>query len=132
MAAGLFADLVLVAHLGFIAFALFGAFCSLRWRWAPVLHLPALGWAAYIEFSSRVCPLTPLENSLRLMAGESSHSNSFIEHYLIPLVYPPGLTPRAQVWLASGLLLLNGLLYAYVLARRSGLREPGRPSRRSS
>ncbi len=127
---GLLADLVLIAHLGFIAFAMFGALFTLWWAWAPFVHLPALGWAAYIELSSGVCPLTPLENSLRQGAGESSYSSSFIEHYLVPLVYPPGLTTGAQVWLAAGLLLLNGLLYGYVLARRRALHRSGRPTTR--
>jgi hypothetical protein len=126
---GLLADLVLIAHLGFIVFAMFGALCTLRWTWAPFVHLPALGWAAYIEISSGVCPLTPLENSLRRGAGESSYTSSFIEHYLVPLVYPPGLTTGAQMWLAAGLLLLNGLLYGAVLARRRALLRSGRPRR---
>ena len=127
MPAGLLADLVLIAHFGFIAFALLGALCALRWVWAPVAHLPALTWAAYIELSSGVCPLTPLENSLRQAAGEAGYTSSFIEHYLIPLVYPPGLTPSVQLWLAAGLLFLNGLLYAYVLVR---YRASGRRTRR--
>ncbi len=132
MQAGLLADLVLFAHLGFIAFAMFGALCALRSVWALFLHLPALAWAAYIELSSGVCPLTPLENSLRQSAGESGYSSSFIEHYLVPLIYPPGLTAGAQVWLAIGLVILNGLLYGYVLARRRAFHGSGRPSRRRS
>jgi hypothetical protein len=82
-----------------------------------------LAWAAYIEISAGICPLTPLENSLRQVAGESGYSGSFIEHYLVPLVYPPGLTSSAQLWLAISLLLLNGLFYAYVIARRRALRR---------
>jgi hypothetical protein len=129
MLAILLADLVLVGHLGFIAFAVFGALLALRWGWAPMVHLPALAWAAYIELSGSVCPLTPLENSLRHAAGESGYSSSFIEHYLVPLVYPPGLTLGVQLWLAAGLLLLNGLFYTYILVRRRGLRMSDRPTR---
>ncbi len=129
MPTGLLADLVLITHLGFIAFAMFGALCALRWARAPFVHLPALGWAAYIELSSGVCPLTPLENSLRQTAGELSYPSSFIEHYLVPLIYPPALTTGAQVWLAAGLLLLNGLLYAFILARRRTLHRSGRSTR---
>jgi hypothetical protein len=117
------ADLILVGHLGFIAFAVFGALWTLRWSWAPLVHLPVLAWAAYIEFSAGICPLTPLENSLRRAAGESGYSSSFIEHYLVPLVYPPGLTSGAQRWLAASLLLLNGLFYAYAVPRRRALRR---------
>lgn len=121
MPTGLLADLVLIKHLGFILFAMFGALCALRWAWTPFVHLPALGWAAYIELSSGVCPLTPLENVLRQTAGEPSYPSSFTEHYLVPLLYPPGLTTGAQAWLAAGLILLNGLLYACVFARRCAL-----------
>ena len=126
MSASLLADLVFIGHFGFIAFAVFGAFSALRWSWAPLVHLPVLAWAAYIELSAGVCPLTPLENSLRQAAGESDYSSSFIEHYLVPLVYPPGLTSGAQLWLAASLLLLNGLFYGYVVARRRALRVPSR------
>ena len=129
MPASLLADLILVGHLGIIAFAVFGALWALRWGWAPLVHLPVLAWAAYIEISAGICPLTPLENSLRQAAGESGYSGSFIEHYLVPLVYPPGLTSGAQLWLAASLLLLNGLFYAYVVARRRALRVSGRSTR---
>jgi hypothetical protein len=129
MQASLLADLVLIVHLSFIVFAVFGALSAVRWGWAPLVHLPVLAWAAYIELSAGVCPLTPLENSLRRAAGESGYSGSFIEHYLVPLVYPPGLTSGTQLWLAASLLLLNGLLYAYVIARRRALRVSDRPTR---
>ncbi len=132
MPTSLLADLVLVGHLGLIAFAVFGALWALRWGWAPLVHLPVLAWAAYIEISAGICPLTPLENSLRQAAGESGYSGSFIEHYLVPLVYPPGLTSGAQLWLAISLLLLNGLFYACVIARRRALRVSGRSTRARS
>jgi hypothetical protein len=92
------------------------------------VHLPVLAWAAYIELSAGICPLTPLENSLRQAAGESGYSGSFIEHYLVPVVYPPGLTSGTQLWLATSLLLLNGLIYSYVIARRRALRKSDRPT----
>jgi hypothetical protein len=114
---GVLADLVLVIHLGFIAFAVLGALLVLRWRWTALLHLPALAWAAWIELTSGVCPLTPLENALRRSAGESGYAGSFIAHYLVPLIYPPGLTPRAQLWLAVCLIAVNLVLYGYVCVR---------------
>jgi hypothetical protein len=115
---GLLADLVLLLHLAFICFALLGALAALLWRRAPLLHLPALAWGAAIEFTGGTCPLTPLESSLRRAAGGSGLQGGFIEHYLTPLVYPPGLSARVQVALGAGLLLVNLALYAWVLSRR--------------
>ena len=108
---------------------MFGALLALRWGRAPLAHLPVLAWAAYIELSAGVCPLTPLENSLLQAAGESGYSGSFIEHYLVPLIYPSGLTSSTQQWLAAGLLLFNGLIYTYVFTRRHAPRvsSPPRP-----
>ncbi len=88
------ADLVLVVHLAFIVFVVVGGVLALRWRWAPLLHLPAAGWGVFVELSGRVCPLTPLENALRHAAGSSGYSGGFIEHWApragsCPAVYDP-------------------------------------------
>lgn len=123
----LLADAVLVIHGSFIVFAVFGAALAFRWISAPVLHLPALAWAAYIELSHGICPLTTLENALRHQAGEAGYSTSFVQHYLVPLVYPPGLSPGGQVWLAVALLAFNIVLYGCVVAaRRSARRRAAR------
>jgi hypothetical protein len=111
------ADLVLLLHLAFILFAVFGALGALVWRHTPLLHLPALAWGAHIELSSGICPLTPLENDLRRAAGEAGFSGGFIDHYLAPVVYPPGLGPGAQVALGIALLAINAALYGLVLWR---------------
>lgn len=123
---GVLADLVLVVHLGFIGFVTIGALLALRRAWAPFVHLPALAWAVYVELVSGVCPLTPLENALRQAAGEAGYPGSFLEHYLMPLIYPPGLTPSLQVGLAAGLVLVNAILYAWVLVRRGVVRTDRR------
>ena len=115
---GVLADLVVVAHFGFILFAIFGALLALRWRRAPWLHLPALAWGAWIEVSGGVCPLTPLENDLRRAAGEEGYGASFIEHYLLPVIYPAGLTREVQWVLAGALIAVNVALYAFVIRRR--------------
>ncbi|WP_395403253.1 DUF2784 domain-containing protein [Pseudoduganella sp. UC29_106] len=83
------ADAVLLLHLAFILFATFGALLALHWRWAPLVHLPAAGWAMYVELAGQLCPLTTLENYLLQRAGDFGYSGSFIDHYLIPLLYPP-------------------------------------------
>jgi hypothetical protein len=118
MPSRLLADLVLLAHLAFILFAVFGALAALVWRWAPVFHLPALAWGAWVELTRGVCPLTPLESALRRAAGEDGLSGSFVDHYLSPIVYPAGLSEQAQVALGAALLVVNALLYGLVVWRR--------------
>ena len=115
------ADAVLVAHLAFILFASFGALLALRWRWIPFVQLPAAAWGFFVEATGRICPLTFLENALRMRAGASGYGEGFIEHYLLALVYPAGLTHGIQFVLAAAIVALNVAIYAVVLRRsRSG------------
>ena len=107
------ADLVVLLHLAFILFVVLGGLLALRWWWALLLHLPAASWGVFIEVSGGFCPLTPLENWLRRRAGSSGYPGGFIEHYLLQLIYPPGLTHQLQ--LALGLLVLLANLVAYAL-----------------
>ena len=111
MVARLLADAVLLLHLLFVAFVVAGGLLAWRWRWMPWLHLPALAWAAWIEFSGSICPLTPLENALRRAGGEAGYPGGFIEHYLLPLLYPAALTRELQWTLGAGLLLFNAAVY---------------------
>ena len=112
------ADAVLLLHLGFILFVLLGGVLAVRWRWAPLLHLPAAAWGVYIELSGGLCPLTPLENRLRIAAGEAGYSGGFIEHYLLALIYPAGLTQDVQYVLAAIVVGVNALAYGGVWRRR--------------
>ena len=112
------ADAVLLLHLGFILFVLLGGVLAVRWRWAPLLHLPAMAWGVYIELNGGLCPLTPLENRLRIAAGDAGYTGGFIEHYLLTLIYPAGLTPQIQYVLAAVVVGVNGLAYAWVWRRR--------------
>jgi len=123
MVAGWLADLVLLGHLGFIVFATLGAALLPRRPWLVWLHAPALAWGVWIEASGGVCPLTPLENRLRRIAGEQGYEGDFIGRYLLPLVYPEGLTPAVQWALAALLLAVNLALYG----RWWRLRRPRRP-----
>jgi hypothetical protein len=114
----LLADAVLVLHLAFVAFALAGGLLAWRWRWMTWLHLPALAWAATVEFTGWICPLTPLENILRAAGGQAGYSGGFIDHYLLPLLYPAALTPGLQVLLGAGLLVFNAAVYLLLWRRR--------------
>ncbi|MES2954058.1 MAG: DUF2784 domain-containing protein [Pseudomonadota bacterium] len=112
------ADGVLLVHLLFIVFAVGGGALALRWRWMPWLHLPALAWGATVEFTGWICPLTPLENALRRAAGAATYSETFIERYLMPVIYPGELTRELQWTLGALLLVINGVVYAVVWRRR--------------
>ena len=120
------ADAVLVLHLGFIVFALFGAVLAVRWRWLPLVHLPAAAWGFFIEISGRVCPLTWLENDLRLRAGQAGYRDSFIEHYLLNVIYPSGLTREIQFILAGVVLVVNAAIYTWLLSRGARTAPTGR------
>lgn len=117
MAASLAADAVLVLHLGFILVAVFGGVLVLWYPHVAWVHLPALVWAVWIAATHGICPLTPLENSLRRMAGEAGYSGTFIDHYVMPLIYPTGLTPTHQTWIAIVLAASNALLYGWALLK---------------
>jgi hypothetical protein len=111
------ADLVVGVHALFVAFVVIGGLLALRWTWVAALHLPAAVWGALIEFQGWICPLTPLEKSLRAAAGEAGYRGGFIEHYLLPALYPAGLTRGVQLVLGASVILVNLLVYGVVLAR---------------
>jgi Protein of Unknown function (DUF2784) len=108
------ADLVVGLHLLFVVFVVAGGLLVLRWCRLAWVHLPAAVWGALIEFAGWVCPLTPLEQDLRAAAGEVGYRGGFIEHYLLPLLYPSGLTRGIQIGLGIAVVLLNLMIYGYV------------------
>ncbi len=117
------ADLVLVAHFAFIAFVVAGGLLVLRWRWLAALHLPAAVWGVFVEVTGRLCPLTDWENALRTAAGESGYAGSFVEHYLVPVIYPAGLTRDAQFVLAAAVIAINVAVYGWLAVSRRGRRS---------
>lgn len=122
MIEAILADAVLAMHALFVVWVAAGAiavWCRPRLAW---LHLPALGWGLWIEVSGGLCPLTPLEVSLRRAAGEQGYGGSFVEHYLGALVYPAGLTQEAQWLLAAVLALVNAGLYGAIVHCRQSRR----------
>jgi uncharacterized protein DUF2784 len=112
-----FADLVLVLHLAFVLFVVLGGLLVLRRRWVALLHVPATIWGILIEYAGWICPLTPLENSLRRLGGEAGYSGGFIQHYIQPVLYPAGLTRGTQIVLGTLALLVNLIAYGLVIAR---------------
>lgn len=111
------ADALVLGHLLFVAFVVAGGFLTWRWPRAALAHLPALAWGLWIELSGNICPLTPLENHLRRLAGEAGYSGGFVEHYVLPVLYPPGLTRETQWVLAALLLLLSIAAYGGLLVQ---------------
>ena len=118
------ADLVVVIHFAFVLFVVLGGLLVLRWPRLAYLHLPAAAWGVLIEFAGWICPLTPLEQSLRLKAGEQGYSGSFIEHYVLPLLYPSALTRTIQVVLGAIVIAVNLGIYGYLLRIRRSVRTP--------
>lgn len=118
----LLADMVLGAHFLFVVFAMLGALLLIRWPWVIWGHLPAVGWAAWIEFSGKICPLTPLENALRIRGGGSGYAGDFVGHYILGLLYPDGLTRRIQIVLGALVLVINLAIYGYVFLWRKNKR----------
>jgi hypothetical protein len=109
----LLADAVLLAHAGFVAFVVLGGLLVLRWPRLAWVHLPVVAWGAGIEFTGGICPLTPLENSLRALAHQQGYAGGFVEHYVFGLLYPDGLTHRAQLALGVLVLAVNAAVYAF-------------------
>jgi len=120
MAYALAAALVLALHLAFVLFVVFGAVLVLRRPRLAWLHLPAAAWGVFIELTGRGCPLTGLENLLRLRAGLQGYAEGFLEHYILWLLYPDGLTRTVQFILAGIVLAINGALYTWIWRRRAG------------
>jgi len=112
------ADALVVVHFAFTAFVIFGGFLTWRWPRIALLHLPALVWGCWIEISHSICPLTPLENHWRQLAGEAGYREGFLAHYLVRVLYPPGLTWDVQYELAALLVAVNAVAYVGLVRRR--------------
>ena len=117
------ADLLVVLHLAFAAFVVFGGFLAWKWRWVIFAHLPALAWGFWVETSGQICPLTPLENHFRHLAGQAGYQGGFLDHYLVPILYPPGLTRPDQWVLAALLLVITIVAYGALLRPHRRLRR---------
>jgi hypothetical protein len=114
----LLADATVVVHLLFVAFVVCGGVLVLRWPRVAWVHLPAAAWGAWVEFAGWICPLTPLENWLRIQGGSATYTTGFVERYLLPVLYPASLSRDVQWTLGLLVILLNGIVYAVVVRSR--------------
>jgi hypothetical protein len=114
----LLADLVLLVHIAFVGFVLFGGMLALKWRRMIWLHIPAAAWGAIVEFAGWICPLTPLENWLREKAGQTGYHGDFFAYYLLPILYPDALTREVQTILGFLVVLLNVAIYWWLWQKR--------------
>ncbi len=112
------ADFVLVTHFAFIVLVVAGGLMVFRYAWFAWIHLPAACWGAFVELTGRICPLTTLENYLRVRAGQEGYADSFVEHYIFPVIYPAGLTRNIQLVLAGMIIAVNVIIYATILLRK--------------
>ncbi len=119
----LLADLIVVIHLAFVLFVVSGGLFVAWRRRVAWLHLPAVAWGAWIEFSGWICPLTPLENWLRSRGGAAAYRGDFVAHYLLPVLYPADLTRGIQIVLGVLVLAVNAAAYAWALRRRPAKRR---------
>jgi hypothetical protein len=120
MAYRLLADATVVLHLAFVLFVVAGGVLAVRWPRVAWVHIPAALWGVWIEIAGWICPLTYLENWLRRRAGRADYTASFIDQYLLPVLYPPSLAREVQVGLGALLLAVNLGVYLVVLRRRVG------------
>ena len=118
------ADLIVLIHFAFILFVIFGGFLAMKWRKVIWLHMPAAVWGVLIEFYGWICPLTILENQLRRDNNNGAYSTGFIEHYIIPVIYPEGLTPEIQIILGIVVIVVN--LFIYTLVFKKWVRQAGK------
>lgn len=113
------ADVILLVHFSFIAFVVAGGLLLFKWRQLIWLHLPAVIWGALIEISGWICPLTPVENMLRKAGGDTDYSGSFIEHYLVPVIYPSGLSHTTFIAMGIGIIIINAVLYTILFIKNN-------------
>ena len=119
----LLADLVVLAHFGFILFVVVGGALVIRWPKMAWVHLPAACWGVLVEMTGWICPLTPLENHLRILGDSRIYEGSFIANYLMPIIYPHQLTRSVQILLGLAVLLINTTVYGLVLLRHRRRRQ---------
>jgi len=119
------ADVIVLLHFGFVIFVVAGGLLVFQWRWIALLHLPSMLWGVLLEFRGWLCPLTPLENSLREASGHSGYSGGFIEHYILPVLYPVELDRNMQIAIGSIVIVINVAVYGWLIWRLKNRSKTG-------
>lgn len=114
------AEITLAVHFLFIVYVILGALLVLKWQWTAFIHIPAACWGALIMFMGWICPLTPLENRFRRLAGGEGYEAGFIEYYIWPIVYPEGLSRELQIYLGIGVVVVNVIIYGIFIMKKRG------------
>ena len=122
----LIADLIILIHLGFILFVIFGGLLVIKWKKFIWLHIPAVLWGILIEFFGWICPLTTLENELRQINNSGGYESGFIEHYIIPIIYPLELTREIQILMGIAVIVINLLIYSIIFKKWSSRPQEGK------
>jgi Protein of Unknown function (DUF2784) len=120
MKARILANLVLGVHFAFVVFSVLGGFLALWKHWVAWLHVPSVLWSSFVNLFSHVCPLTPIENRFRRLAGQAGYEGGFIQHYVAPLIYPGGMPRRMELIAGYSVLIWNAFVYGFVVLRRTG------------
>ena len=114
------ADAVVIVHFATVLFVIAGGLLVVRWRKAAWVHLPIIAWVVFAECFHRTCPLTYLENWFNQRAGAAAYKGDFVSHWIVPVLYPQGLTDQIQLVLGSGIFVINVALYGVAFLRRHG------------
>ncbi|HVN72632.1 MAG TPA: DUF2784 domain-containing protein [Desulfomonilia bacterium] len=113
------ADGVVLLHLGFIIFVIFGGIFIVFQSKVLWFHIPCVIWGILVELIGFICPLTPLENYMRIHAGRSPYSGDFVIHYIEPVIYPEGLTRELQIVMGLLVILFNFFIYGWLILRKN-------------
>lgn len=117
------ADIIVVVHFLFIVFVVGGGLLVLRWPRLAWIHLPAVFWGVLVELQSWICPLTPLENHFRDLAGKQLYGGDFVERYLLPVIYPATLTASIQQMLGGAVIVINVIFYAWIIKKHTAIKS---------
>jgi hypothetical protein len=111
------ADIIVLIHLLFIIFVVSGGLLGFYKKWTVWVHIPAAVWGALVELTGWFCPLTPLENRFRISGGAVGYEGSFVEQYIIPLIYPENLTRNTQIAMGISVIVINAVIYFFLIKR---------------